>query len=129
MQAKYNGTAHLKFWFCSRLSRNYVEGDPKLIKPMDKQIDLRVFSCSVSCAIAIKSERIDSLLVPANVRPIAKAEASPMTDVLEFKISFSLSPTVSFPVAKAVRPKPKQAPCMITSFWLWAGLVVISMMY
>ncbi len=39
------------------------------------QIDLKIFSCSVSCAKAIKSDKIDSLLVPAKVRPKAKADA------------------------------------------------------
>jgi len=44
--------------------------------------------------MAIKSERIASLLVPAKVKPIARADASPITEVLEFKISFSLSPMI-----------------------------------
>jgi hypothetical protein len=54
--------------------------------------------------------------VPANARPIPKADAYPITEVLEFKISFNLSLTVSLPVANPVSPKPRQAPCMITSF-------------
>lgn len=33
-----------------------------------------------------------SLFVPAKVNPKAKAEASPITDVLLFKTSLSLSP-------------------------------------
>lgn len=106
-----------------------MEGEPKLIKPIDKHIDRSVFSCSVSWAIAIKSDNIDSLLVPAKVRPIAKADASPITDVLELRMSFNLYPTVSFPEANAVSPKPKHAPCIITSFWLWAGFVVASIIY
>lgn len=48
----------------------------------------------MSWAIAIKSDRIDSLFDPAKVRPMANADAYPITDVLEFKISFNLSPTV-----------------------------------
>ncbi len=59
---------------------------------------------------------MDSLFVPAKVRPNAKAEAYPITDVLLFNISLSLSPIVSFPDAKAVKPKPKHAPCITTSF-------------
>jgi hypothetical protein len=92
--AKYKGIANFKLGFPYKLSKNYNEGEPKLISPMDSAIDLKVFSCSTSCAIEIKSDSIDSLLVPANVSPIARAEASPITDVLEFSISFSLSPTV-----------------------------------
>lgn len=80
------------------------------------QIDLKIFSCSVSCAIAIKSDKIESLLVPAKTKPKARAEAYPMTDVLLFKISFSLYPIASLPEAKAVKPNPRQAPCMTTSF-------------
>ena len=114
VQAIYKVTAHFRFWLFYKFYKNYSEGEPKLIKPIDKQIDLNVFSCSVSCAMAIKSDNIDSLFVPAKVRPIAKADASPMTDVLEFNISFNLSPTVSFPDAKEVSPKPRQAPCMMT---------------
>jgi|JI61114C2RNA_FD_contig_51_1122465_length_1014_multi_4_in_0_out_0_4 hypothetical protein len=45
VQAKYKGIHHLKFGFCYRLSKKSLEGDPKLIKAMAKQIDLKVFSC------------------------------------------------------------------------------------
>ena len=57
-----------------------------------------------------------SLFVPANVNPIANADASPIIEVLEFKISFSLYPMVSLAEAKAVKPNPRQAPCIMTSF-------------
>ena len=67
-----------------------MEGDWKLINPMAMQTDLMIFSCSDSEAVAISSEIIDSLLVPAKTRPSPKAEASPMTDVLALRISFSL---------------------------------------
>ncbi len=80
------------------------------------QIDLKIFSCSVSWAIAIKSDKIESLFVPANTKPKASAEAYPITDVLLFRISLSLYPIVSLPEAKAVKPSPRQAPCMTTSF-------------
>ena len=56
--------------------------------------------------------------------PSAKAEASPMTEVLDLTMSFILSAAISCPEAKAVRPKPRQAPCMTTSLVLRVGLVV-----
>jgi len=56
------------------------------------------------------------LFVPANVKPKAKAEAYPITEVLLFKMSFNLYPIASLPEAKAVSPNPKQAPCITTSF-------------
>jgi hypothetical protein len=37
---------------------------------------------------------MDWLFVPAKVRPRPKADAYPIIDVLEFKISFNLYPTV-----------------------------------
>ncbi len=45
VQAKYKGMHHLKFGFCSRLSKKSEEGEPKLIRAIAKQIDLKVFSC------------------------------------------------------------------------------------
>ncbi len=41
--AKYKGTAHFRFGFDYKLYKNSIEGDPKLIKPIAKQIDLKVF--------------------------------------------------------------------------------------
>lgn len=59
---------------------------------------------------------MDSLLVPANVRPKAKADAYPMTEVLLLRISLSLYPIASLPEANEVKPRPRQAPCITTSF-------------
>ena len=58
------------------------------------QTDLMIFSCSLSDAVAINSEMIDSLLLPAKIRPRARAAASPITEVLALKISFNLSATI-----------------------------------
>lgn len=41
--AKYNGTANLKLGLLSRLYRKSKDGHPKLINPIDRQIDLKVF--------------------------------------------------------------------------------------
>jgi hypothetical protein len=59
---------------------------------------------------------MDSLLVPAKTKPKAKAAAYPITEVLALNISLSLSETVSFDEAKAVKPNPRQAPCIMVSF-------------
>lgn len=106
--------ANLREGFFSRLSKNYNEGDWKLIKPIAIQIDLITFSCSDSEAITIKSDITASLLVPAYNNPNPSAEASPITEAPARRISFSLSETVSFPEANPVNPKPKQAPCITT---------------
>lgn len=68
----------------------------------------------MSWANAIKSDKMASLFVPAKVRPRARAEAYPMTEVLLLSTSFNLSPMASLPEANAVRPRPRQAPCMTT---------------
>jgi hypothetical protein len=47
-QAKYNGIANFKLGLPYKLSKNYSEGEPKLIKPIANEIDLKVFSCSIS---------------------------------------------------------------------------------
>lgn len=104
--------------FFSRFYKISVDGLPKLIIPIERQIDLNVFSCSVSWAIPINSDRMISLFVPAKINPKAKADASPVTELLALRTSFNFYPTVSFPEAKAVNPSPRQAPCIITSFWL-----------
>lgn len=40
----------------SRLSKNSRDGDWKLIKPIEMQTDLIIFSCSLSDAVAISYE-------------------------------------------------------------------------
>ncbi len=44
-QDKYNGTAIFKIGLFYKFSRNSNEGDWKLIKPIEMQIDRRIFSC------------------------------------------------------------------------------------
>ena len=61
---------------------------------MEMQTDLIIFSCSLSEAVAINSDIIDSLLLPAKTRPRARAAAYPMTEVLALRISFNLSATI-----------------------------------
>ena len=77
------------------------------MRPIEMHTERMIFSCSLSEAVAMSSEMIDSLLLPANTNPRARAAASPMTDVLALKISLSLSATFSFEEAKAVRPSPR----------------------
>ena len=122
-QAMYIGRAILRDGLFSRFSKNSRDGLWNEIRPIAIQIDLKTFSCSVSWAKAIKSDKIDSLLVPANAKPNEMAEAYPITEVLLFKMSLSLSPIASLPEANDVKPSPRQAPCITTSFWLWVGLV------
>lgn len=51
--------------FYSRFLRNSVEGDWKLMRPIAMQTERMIFSCSDSEAVAMSSEMMDSLLVPA----------------------------------------------------------------
>lgn len=43
----------------SRFSRNSLEGDWKLISPIEMQTDRITFSCSLSEAVAMSSEMMD----------------------------------------------------------------------
>ena len=74
--------------------RNYYDGDWKHINPIDMQTDRIIFQCQLSAAVAINSDIIDSLLLPANIRPKDRAAAYPITEVLALNISFNLSATI-----------------------------------
>jgi len=56
--ARYIGRAIFNDGLFSRFYKNSKDGLWKLIKPIAMQIDLKIFSCSVSCANAIKSDKI-----------------------------------------------------------------------
>ena len=63
------------------------------MRPIEMQTDRIIFSCSLSAAVAISSDMMASLLLPAKTRPRERAAASPMMEVLALRISLTLSAT------------------------------------